>query len=580
MQDQLRLVSGQFAKLAKDHPWRITSAAIILLLSAATVLLLPKLAKGIVDAAMRGQGAINDFAQLGAMIVVWAVVSGARTYILGWLGERAVTNLQKELFRDLLDQPQRFRDEESLGGLLSVLSGDSRAMHTFVTALLSTGLRNALQLFGALLMLALISTKLFAFCLMLLAALLLPLLVMGGRLRGVSMKVQREHAALMGFAEEVLRLTAVVQLFGMRQHENTLFGQASTRAFDAAATRQLAGAILTSVITAGIFLATLAVLWLGGVAVAQGRMTAGALTEFVFYAVIAAAAAAALVGVVSELAKANGAIEHATTILSDSSSIDISHVPAVCHIWDMTIEAAIRFDAVSFYPPSSPTPILSEITFSVSGGERLAIVGNSGSGKSTILRLLLGLEQPTSGDIRIAGRSSNDIPPSERHCLFSHVPQDCALFTRTVADNICYGRIGASPAQIVDAARAADADAFIGELSGEYESEVGGRGVLLSGGQRQRIALARALLHGAPILVLDEISSALDAKSEDTIRQHLLTLPNSTVILVTHRAALARDADKVLVVDAGRCVQFGAPSQLSEIPGPYQKWLQDQGLGS
>jgi ATP-binding cassette, subfamily B, bacterial len=386
--------------------------------------------------------------------------------------------------------------------------------------------------------------------------------------RRKSRTAQDTLADATAYASEQIGAMRILQAFTNEKLVTGRFARAVDISFEAARSSILARSILTFVAIFIIFASVVAVLWFGSRDVLSGALSAGTLGQFLLYSVFAAGALGALSEVWGDLSQAAGAAERLTEILAEKPQIVAPQNPLPL---PAKPEGRVEFRDVSFaYPARPDRPTLSNVSFAIEPGETVAIVGPSGAGKSTIFSLLLRFYDPESGSVLVDGVDVAKADPIAVRARTAIVPQDITIFAATAAENIAFGRPGASQDEIRAAARDALADEFIEKLAKGYDTEVGERGVMLSGGQRQRMAIARAILRDAPILLLDEATSALDAQSETAVQTALERLMKGrTTIVIAHRLATVLKADRILVMDGGQIVEEGTHATLVRKGGVY-----------
>ncbi|MEM7047413.1 MAG: ABC transporter ATP-binding protein [Pseudomonadota bacterium] len=500
---------------------------------------------------------------LGASWVL-AAASYLRVTFISRLGEHVVADIRVRAFASLLHREVAFFDDAHSVSLISRLTADTAVVQTIVGTSISLLVRNALLVMGGLVMLLLTSPFLTGLAVVVIPAVAIPLLAFAGRVRRLSRESQDRIADFAARAGEALGAIRLVKAFAREDFEQKEFTDAVSRAVAAAQRRIAARAALTSGVIGLVFSAVVFLLWSGGQQVLAGDLSTGSLVAFIFYAAITGGAAAVVSETIGEIQRGLGALER----LFDLIDQPMRPAPA-----QALPTGAIEFEGVSFaYPHRPAAGALHEVSFAAAAGETVAIVGASGAGKSTILQLVLGFYPPDVGRVLHDGRL---VCPSDRQAI-GWAPQDVMLFSGTVADNIRFGR-AASDEKVTQAARAAYADDFIRRLPQGYETELGERGAQLSGGQRQRLSLARAILFDPPILLLDEVTSALDGQSREMVERALDALmPGRTVLVVAHRLRAAMRADRVLLLDQGRLVAEGPHEVLLAAGGLYRQVVKAQ----
>ncbi|KAB7763432.1 ABC transporter transmembrane domain-containing protein [Xanthomonas maliensis] len=542
---------------------------VALAVSSAATLSMPAAVKQMIDHGFSGGAQINQaFVLLFAVAVVLALATAARFYFVALLGEKVVADLRERLYAHLISLDPGFHDRSRSGELVSRLSADSELLRGVIGSTMSVAVRSSVTVVGSLVMLFVTSPRLAGFTLIGIPLAVLPIVLGARRLQKISRASQDRVADANTLAAETLGAVRTVQAHGREGYESGRFGQALAAAVKTARRRIRTQAAVTAVAIMLVFGAIVAVLWLGAHDVIDGRMTPGTLGQFVLYALIGGGSVGALAEVWNELQRAGGGMGRISELLEERSAIV---APAQPQSLPIPVRGEIHFDQVSFHYPQRPgTPALDRFDLHVQPGETVALVGPSGAGKSTVLSLLLRFHDPQSGSVRIDAADLRTLDPPQLREHIALVPQQPTLFAATAADNIRYGRLDASDAQVVAAATAAEADGFIRALPESYASELGERGARLSGGQQQRVAIARALLKDAPILLLDEATSALDAQSERAVQQALDRLVQGrTTLVIAHRLATVLKADRIVVMDAGRIVAQGTHAQLLAEGGLY-----------
>jgi ATP-binding cassette subfamily B protein len=561
------------APYALVHRTRIVLALIALTIASAATLVVPVAVRRMIDFGFSDANAGLIRAYFLAMIgivAVLALASGARYYLVMTLGERVIADLRADLFSHLTRLDPAFFDAEKTGDIASRLSADTTQLKATFGASASLALRNLFLFVGAIAMMVVTSPKLSAFVLAAIPVIVLPLYAAGRSVRERSRRAQDRLADATAFATESLSAVRVMQSFLAERFTAGRYRDAAFGAYEAARAMSQARALVTA---AAIFLAfgsVVFVLWLGAREVIAHRMTGGALSQFVLFAVFGAGSLGQLSEVWNEVSQAAGAAGRIGEIMGVKPRIV---APAEPIKLAKPVRGELAFRNVSFaYPGREDDPVLRNVTFRVAPGETVAIVGPSGAGKSTLFQLALRFYDTGGGAVTLDGADVSRLDPASLRAEIALVPQDAFIFGASVADNIGYGAPGATREAVVAAARQAAADGFISALPRGYDTLLGERGVTLSGGERQRIAIARAILKNAPVLLLDEATSALDAESETLVQSALETLMKGrTTLVIAHRLATIVNAHRILVIEAGRLVEEGDHASLMAANGLYAR---------
>jgi ATP-binding cassette subfamily B protein len=555
------------------HLGMVLAASVALVVSAAAMLTVPVAVRRMIDVGFAAHDGIfidRYFVTLIGIGLVLALASAGRMYAVNWLGERVVADLRADVFRHLATLGPAFYDRTHSGEVMSRLTADTTQIKAAAGSALSQALRNLIMLVGALTMMFVTSPTLAALGLAAIPVIVFPLLAYGRAVRRLSRAAQDRLADASAYAAENLGAVRTMHAFGQQATVARRFAAASERAFDAARSRLLSRAGLTAIAITLIVSSIVGILWFGSRLVISGEISGGRLGQFVLYAMFASGAIAELSEVWGEIAQAAGAAERLMELLAVRSEVSEPARPRALPVPPL---GTVTFEDVRFAYPSRPgISALNGVSFAIGRGETVALVGPSGAGKSTIFNLILRFYDPQSGIVAVDGISVADVETQALRSRIALVPQDVALFDDTVAENIRYGALEASDADVARAAKAGQADGFIRAMAQGYATRLGERGVTLSGGQRQRIALARALLRDAPILLLDEATSALDAESELAVQEALARLTQGrTTLVIAHRLATVQRATRILVLDQGRIVEEGRHAELVRKGGLYSR---------
>ncbi len=557
----------------KPYRMKVVAAIIFLIIGSFAWLSLGQGVKMMVD-----EGFVADNAERLNEIVLFILgitaISGTavfcRFYLMTWLGERVIADIRLTVYNHLLNLSPAFFAEQRTGEVISRFTADSTLLQSVVGSSLSMAFRSTVTVFGAMVMMAITSLKLTGLVLLAVPMVFIPVIFLGKKVRQYSRKSQDKVGDLGAYIDETLHEIHTVQAYGHESKDRTVFNLQVESVMTAAKARILYRSILISSVMFLSIAAIAVVLWVGAQDVMQNNISAGELSAFMFYAVMAAGSVATISEVFSEIQRASGAAERLIELVHTPIDIPQDSTPSVL---PEKINGNLSLEALRFAYPSNKEDVIKGITLNINAGERVALVGESGAGKSTLFELLLRFYQPKAGRVKLDDIDVSKLSLQQLREQYALVPQESVIFATNVFENVRYGRVDATKEEVIKACITAKADEFIQELSDGYDTYLGERGVKLSGGQKQRIAIARAILADRPILLLDEATSALDAVSEVKVKQGLDNLMHGrTTLIIAHRLATVINADRIIVLEKGQVVAQGTHQELMLTSEVYKEF--------
>ena len=562
----------QMGVFLKPYRRIIAGAGVALTVAGSTFLVIPAILRHVIDQGLKAHDdtVLNHSLILMLFaIIALALATYSRYRLVSWLGERVVADMRRAVYAHILKLSPAFFEVTRSGDILSRLSSDASILQSIIGSSISVALRNMVLLIGGIIMMLSTSAKLTAMVLLVIPLVVVPIIAFGRKVRRLSKTSQERIADISANTEETIYGIRTVQAFGHEAESLASFNANIDQALQAALSHIRVRGFLVALVIFLVLASICVILWIGGHDLLEGKITEGQLTAFIAYSIIAASATGAISEIGGELQRAAGAAERIFDLLAVEPTIAAPALPAILP----APRGEVAFDKVTFHYPARPDEAaLKDVSFTIKQGERVAIVGPSGAGKTTLFQLVLRFYDPQQGTVSLDGVDVKTADPRAVRSRIAIVPQDPIIFSTNAWQNIAYGKPDATKEEILAAARAAHADDFLSVLPQGYDTYLGEKGVRLSGGQKQRIVIARAILRNSPLLLLDEATSALDSESERLIQDALdVLMKDRTTLIIAHRLATVVNADRILVMEDGGVVETGTHQELITQGGLYAR---------
>lgn len=570
----------------KKYPWDIAKALIAVILTSAAILGVGYGLRTLVDKGFTAEN--SELLNTSALFLIGIALTLAfsaylRTSTTAWLGEKIINDLRQKVFSHTMSLTIKTFERNRLGDLLSRLNTDCDQVRTFISGSAAVAIRTLLQLIGGTTLLIISSPQLTLYVFCIIPFVIIPISLFGKKVKALTHEAQTLDGEALSFAEERINALTMIKSFTAESYANTVFEKLQKKKLSIVKRRTHYRSLLISLVIALIFSAIAGILWVGAREVIADRLTAGQLSSFVFYAIVVAGSMNSFAEIISNFNLTLGATTRITELLDkptepptlqekDGKSLNLS--------WSPKDFQSLDFQGISFtYPARPDAEVLNDISFTFHKGQKIALVGPSGVGKSTLFKLLLGFYHPSQGDIFLNNKSLADYNLEDIRQLFTLVPQDPVIFNTSILNNIALGNPNATREDILEAARQAHIDEFASKFPQGYETELGEKGVRLSGGQKQRVALARAILKNAPIFLLDEATNALDSQSEQRIQEALhAILKDKSALIIAHRLSTVKEADQIIVLSEKTIDAMGTHTQLMKNSPLYKTLAKQQFL--
>ncbi len=563
--------------------WHLVLGALLsLIIAALCVLAIGSGVRFLVDNGLSTQ---NETVMDKALLVLFCIITALalasflRSTCVSLLGERVIMKFRQGVYNNLLNLDPGFYEQNNTGEIISRLTSDTTLVQSVISSTLPMAMRNSILLLGGIAMLLITSPKLTLMVILVVPVILLPIVLMGRRVRRLSKDSRDSVGEIGAYVDETLHGIQTIQSFVKEDFVSSRYKEKTYAAYKTASQHIMNRSFMAAAVIFIVFSCVGIVLWIGGHDVIAGRMTPGALTSFVFYAVLVASSAGTLSEVYGSLNQASGAADRLISLLNEQSHSPLlveRHQAAVIPIFE-----TLSFENIKFsYPKKPDIYALNDINFTINRGETVAFVGPSGSGKTTLVKLMLRFYEPQDGIITLDDTNVKSLDIKPYRSLFSVVPQDTVIFSDTIRNNILLAKPDASEDEVIWVTKMANAYEFIEELPDGIDTLVGEGGSRLSGGQKQRISIARALLNNPAFLLLDEATSSLDSISEKAVQDMIQNkTQDQTKIIIAHRLSTVMIADTIYVMDKGRIVNFGNHQELLKTTPLYKNLIESQVIG-
>ena len=570
----------------KKYPWDIAKALLAVILTSAAILGVGYGLRMLVDKGFTAEN--SELLNTSALFLVGLALTLAfsaylRTSTTAWLGEKIINDLRQKVFSHTMSLTIETFERNRLGDLLSRLNTDCDQVRTFISGSAAVAIRTLLQLIGGTTLLIISSPQLTLYVFCIIPFVIIPISLFGKKVKALTHDAQALDGEALSFAEERINALTMIKSFTAETYSNAVFAKLQNKKLSLVKRRTHYRSLLISLVIALIFSGISGILWVGAHEVIADRLTAGQLSSFVFYAIVVAGSMNSFAEIISNFNLTLGATTRLTELLdkpTERLSSQENKDPSNTLAWHPKDFQSLDFKEIAFtYPARPDAEVINNLSFTLKKGQKIALVGPSGVGKSTLFKLLLRFYHPNHGEILLNNAPLQNYNLEDIRNLFTLVPQDPIIFNTSIMNNIALGNPEATREDILEAAKQAHIDEFAAKFPQGYETELGEKGVRLSGGQKQRVALARAILKNAPIFLLDEATNALDSQSEQRIQEALHTiLKDKSALIIAHRLSTVKEADQIIVLNEKTIDAMGTHTQLMKSSPLYKTLAKQQFL--